>query len=764
MPTITRCDGFEHQTLDANRFGGGTTTGLFTTVTGSGSMSFVAGRTGGKALRIANSAANVKLDEWTAGTGGNRVISFYFRCSGIPSAAALFSDMGVAATGMGLWIEQTTGYIHTTVGAGTGTTLALNVADGNWHLIDYYLNTTADPWVLKWQVDGIAGVDESNSIALDTSGDSQFRFGHGTTDFGVTVDYDDFATSLTAGDYPIGPHRVLTLPPYGDGTHAAGVNVIEDQAGTDIVSPNASPLMDEWPANLTDYVRQFATGASNYAEVKFSDTNSPVIWYVRGFAALFASGTTANAGTTRIVDEAGTTLTDIYASDMSETALHYRQATIAVPGGGSWTPKKLNSLRARVGFSSNVATLPQWSALALEYVVPEAPGPALMRAEGFEHQTTSILGLGYGNGGRLFDAVGRAPGVTIDTTNQRTGAACLMIVEDGTTATNLQMGCEITYTMVGSFYVRLTANPSIESRIARILADTAQSMKFIVQTDGKINTTIVSNGTAGPVITDGNWHRVDFRVSTVTTTTTFDWSVDGVAQTQHTASQTIDPIWGFEFGSNTSNNTATAWYDDVVLSKYASDYPMGAHRVLEIVPSGDGTHNAGTNTIEDNAGVDIVSPNAFPLVNDMVSSPSTDYIKQSTIGAGNYAEVTFEDTSETTIWGVDGVVALFASGLNANTGTTRIVDSGGTTLTDIHDLDDQSETTLQYRRGMVAPPAPQTGWTLTALNGVKARVGFSDDVTDVPYWAAIMLQYAVAGDAVVAIVDKPRIIASPLRW
>jgi hypothetical protein len=106
--------------------------------------------------------------------------------------------------------------------------------------------------------------------------------------------------------------------------------------------------------------------------VTFADSAAnKTIWGVEGQAALFSSGTLANDGTTRIVDSAGTTLTDIYAGDMSETSLHYRRAIITAPGGG-WTAANFNGLKARVGLSSDVIDVPRWAALMLQYAAVDA--------------------------------------------------------------------------------------------------------------------------------------------------------------------------------------------------------------------------------------------------------------------------------------------------------------------------------------------------------------------------------------------------------
>jgi hypothetical protein len=176
--------------------------------------------------------------------------------------------------------------------------------------------------------------------------------------------------------FPIGPHSVGAIVPTSDGAHAAGTNTIEATTGTDIGVATAFDLMDEWPANTTDYVRQVTNGTLNFAEVNFADTAASSIWGVSAVAALFASGTAADTGTTRIVDSLNVTLVDVYAGDMSQTTLHYRTAIVPVPAGG-WTPAVLNGLKARVGFSSDTNPNPRWSALMLQFAMPEANAQSL---------------------------------------------------------------------------------------------------------------------------------------------------------------------------------------------------------------------------------------------------------------------------------------------------------------------------------------------------------------------------------------------------
>jgi hypothetical protein len=352
------------------------------------------------------------------------------------------------------------------------------------------------------------------------------------------------------------------------------------------------------------------------------------------------------------------------------------------------------------------------------------PTPVLI--DGFEHQTLSTSGTG------IWSAVSNAGQITIDTTNKRTGTAALRVAEDGVSATWIAKSIN-SQVVVGSLYLRLTATPSTGSTILTFTGP-ASNPDFRVNTSGTIRATIGgSSGVDGPNIVDGDWHRLDFRISTNSTTYTIEWSVDGATQTTSSLSgQTATAMTTVRFGG-VAASTATVWYDDVVLSHTSADHPIGAHKVLSLVPDADGTNSGAANFT-------LVGGSTNWEVLDEWPADTTTYIAQTTNSGTSYREVEFADTTETTIWGVHGYLAYFAAGTQANNGTTRIVDSGGTTLTDIFS-GDMSESTLFYRSAIIT--APTGGWTQTGLNGVRGRVGFSTDVSPNPRWSALMLQYAV---------------------
>jgi len=367
--------------------------------------------------------------------------------------------------------------------------------------------------------------------------------------------------------------------------------------------------------------------------------------------------------------------------------------------------------------------------------------PTPIRIEGFEHQKS--VGAELSGGACLVDAVANGAGITFDTTNKRTGAASLKLIESGAAATNIQLGFASTQVLVGSAYFRATAAPSVDSRILRHPGP-AESCKFLLLTTGAIATEFQgSDRITGPSIVDGNWHRLDWRITTSGTTHTTEWYVDNVQQTSAQIAGIASNMTDLEIGSSNATHTATFWVDDLVLSVTSGDYPLGGHTVLSVFPNADGTHNAGTNIMEDSAGTDIGVTAAWSLLDEAPPTGGSDFVRQSAVGASNYAEVLFTDTSETEIWGVEAVVIGQNADATLSHSISRILDSANTTLVEVLNGDmGLSNANLHAFRGIVSDPGGG-GWTQADFNGLKARIGFSTDATPNIRWASILLQYAV---------------------
>ena len=385
--------------------------------------------------------------------------------------------------------------------------------------------------------------------------------------------------------------------------------------------------------------------------------------------------------------------------------------------------------------------------------------PTLVRVDGFEHQVAST----NGGTGAIWGQINTAGSISFDTTTKRTGAASLKVTESG--AAICKIGGLIAASqnvIVQSVYILMTAAPSVTSRILSnfITAGEGATQFDVVASTGVLQCKC-GDGTAqnGPSITDGAWHRLDYYADLSGATKTVKWTVDGVAQTDATSTTNTATAYATQcphYGTNISTHTATVWFDDALLSHTAADYPIGVadgfddYEVLSSLPTGDGTHNAGTDEIEDQAGNDIGAVTAYNLIDEWPPEV-TDYIRQTTGGAGNgnYAEVTLGDITAGTIWAVHGYLAYTSAATQANNGTTRVVLADGTTIDNIWsgDHSDGSTTNLFYKQKLLT--APGGGWSETNYNGAKCRVGFSTDSNPDPYWMAVLLQVAVpvsAGD------------------
>lgn len=386
MPTLVDLAGFEDQVLTANA----TTTmnpKLWDTVAnnGAGTVTYVTGRGGvGKAVKFDLDGVNqCRLARNLTTAGTMMVASFYVQLLRLPSAQTsrifhMSSDL-VGLIGIG-----TDGALRASFGSGTGIVTSIGptiTVDGRFHLIDVKFDTSPATHTVDWYVDGVAQ-SQGSAGGVAASNMTLWSVGSNTTTHDAAFIVDDVVISTTSGDFPMGRHSVFSVVPNDDNAASVyGTNVMEQGNGTDLSSSNKGyQYLDEWPpttgTNNADSVTQSATGTGNFVDVEFE--NAPAwavstLWGVRGIVAHQSDGTAANNGTTRIVDSAAATLTDVFPNaDMSETSAHYTARMITAPGGG-WTITNFNGVRGRVGLSSDASPSPEWLALMLQAATPDNP-------------------------------------------------------------------------------------------------------------------------------------------------------------------------------------------------------------------------------------------------------------------------------------------------------------------------------------------------------------------------------------------------------
>lgn len=390
------------------------------------------------------------------------------------------------------------------------------------------------------------------------------------------------------------------------------------------------------------------------------------------------------------------------------------------------------------------------------FEIAGATAPTLNHLDGFAHQTLATSQTGSGFGG-VYDAINTSSAFSFDTTNKRTAAhvCSLKLVESGSAACNLGRTINTQKLTVSSFYIRVTAAPSVNSAFFGHTGPTNQ-FNLAMNTSGNLLAQFATGtvqSTSG-TYADGDWHRITVRVDTTGTTYTADWNVDGTDQTQATlAGQTAANQTAYRLGSSTTTHTLTIWFQDFVASVTTGDYTTlksAGHIVLPLYPTGEGTETLGTtNAIIDEAAG---NTNLYQKVDDWNGgTPDTStYITytSTTLGdaASNFAEFTMSnpDSAYTDIWDVILLLAGFASGTNANTANLKVLDAhGGTTIDSTGLLDYSGSTTvLGYARNLLARISG--GWSNSNLSGVVLQWGFSNDTNPLPRLSAVMLEFAAA--------------------
>jgi hypothetical protein len=380
--------------------------------------------------------------------------------------------------------------------------------------------------------------------------------------------------------------------------------------------------------------------------------------------------------------------------------------------------------------------------------------PTIVGADNFTHQSfVGNLAAPPAAADRRIWSQGPGTWSSFDSGVTRDGRGSMKLAMDGTNAAHNVKNIPTTNkVLVFSVYIRATTTASVvtnmlmavmPSNSGAIRADT--SGVFSAQVGGgTVRTSTVS-------YTDGVWHRIDARFDSTGTTWTLDWAIDGVAQTAASlAGMVATDITGVRLGSATAQAAMDIWYQDLVWSFTSGDHPIGAHRVLTLLPNGDGTHNlSGVGDMDfDTTAISVTD--AFGRT-DVYTGINTwpanlgNFVEDLAGASTEYTEHTFEDISGSpTVWGAYGYAAASASTTTLCTITVRFVDSGGATVFNLLNDEDVSETTLRFWFGKVVDnPAAST------VNGYKVRIGLSTDVAPDPRVDAVMLQYAIAGDPAV---------------
>lgn len=141
-------------------------------------------------------------------------------------------------------------------------------------------------------------------------------------------------------------------------------------------------------------------------------------------------------------------------------------------------------------------------------------------------------------------------------------------------------------TSVFRFYIRFASFPSADTGL---LVNSQGGLMFD-QSDTKLkmygtNLTTTKSPTGVSVVLN-RWYCVDMKLVRDTPNNTFDWYVDGVAQPQHTVAAAAGGSASFSVGVQDTVN-ADVYYDDIIVSATAADFPIGIGGVIGLYPNAD---------------------------------------------------------------------------------------------------------------------------------------------------------------------------------
>lgn len=357
-----------------------------------------------------------------------------------------------------------------------------------------------------------------------------------------------------------------------------------------------------------------------------------------------------------------------------------------------------------------------------------ATGPSATWLTGMEHGVVST------SGGGLFEY---GVGASAVSSPARTGSYALRLTATGSGA---YVGKSVSgSTLVMRFAIRFNSLPSanVNSLASSYVTAGTNLMLGYRASDQRLTLTYgaigANSAASGSPIAANTWYVIDMRAQVGSNPRTGDWRIDGVAQPSVSSAETAASNTLVGLGSN-ATETFTAYYDDILASTTAADYPIGGGLVRALRPDSVGTHDFATNfRHEDGTAIDGTSWNRLTET-PMDSSAAS--VQQRTASGSSSLAFNFADPADTCIRAVSAVLAYHSSGNGGNNGKTSIFD--GSVERNVFS-GDMGGTTLGYKSTVIPPDG--TGWTKTELSGLVGRVGYATDVNPIPMWDALMLEY-----------------------
>lgn len=187
-----------------------------------------------------------------------------------------------------------------------------------------------------------------------------------------------------------------------------------------------------------------------------------------------------------------------------------------------------------------------------------------------------------------------------------------------------------------------------------------------------------------------------------------------------------------------TGSTMDIYYDDVVMSHTATDYPIGPGRVLGLGATTDGTHVGSTDFVNELGGG--IAAGDVSRIDEIPMTSTADSVRQAIASGTSYLEWRIADVATSaTARGVSALLAYRSSSAVANAATTKLVRPGDTdAAAPVVMNGSMALTALSYRRTLIPPPTG--GWVPSAINGLLWRTGYRTGAGGIPYWDALLVE------------------------
>jgi hypothetical protein len=351
------------------------------------SISFVADTidTGRTSLRLDSTGAQtpqVGLPNLLASGGQVGGFMFRFKVQTLPPTTnALFIWMrtSLAAEDIRVRINTTGALTYSRDGGGTYTGLGVTVNVGEVHTIEVMLDCgVSTTHTVKIRVDGVEKVNTTygaNAMTMSAVTNVPLQVQAAQED---VIDVADLVSYNSTGEYGMlgSDWRVYGLTPTGDGTHSFTAGDFQDQASANIATNSTTSYqnVDEQPPSTADFVKQVVSRTAGYLEWTFSSlptSGTPVLVCLAAAVHPVASNL-ANLSQFRLNSGGNISTEATIDASVATDTLEYRKHHYPFEpvSGAAWSAAKVNALRVRYGFSTDISPPPALDSVMIFAVLP----------------------------------------------------------------------------------------------------------------------------------------------------------------------------------------------------------------------------------------------------------------------------------------------------------------------------------------------------------------------------------------------------------